>query len=73
MHGDPAGAATKLAAPKFANCVLVTPFNKTVFQFAIHRAQTFATSKGEPLFWMQAVDKPPSWFADTYGQDELQQ
>ena len=50
MHDDPSGAATKLAAPKFRNCILVTPFNKAVFQFAIHRAQTFAASRGEPLF-----------------------
>ena len=72
MHDDPSGAATKLAAPKFRNCILVTPFNKAVFQFAIHRAQTFAASRVEPLFWMQAADKPPAWYAGTYGDEELQ-
>ena len=72
MRADPQGSAEKLADPKFKSCVLITPFNKAVFQYSIHRAQTFALSAGEPLFWMQAVDKPPSWFAGVYGVDELQ-
>ena len=72
IQGDPMAAAEMLAAPRFQGCILVTPFNKAVFQFAIHRAQTFAASTQQPLFWMQAVDKPPAHFAGLYGQAELQ-
>ena len=72
IEKDPKGAAAKMAEPRFRNCVLITPFNKAVFQFSIHRAQTFALSMGEPLFWMQAVDKPPAWFASTLGKEDLE-
>ena len=49
---DAEGAAEKLARPEFKNCVLITPFNKAVFQFAIHRAQNFAAASGRQLSWM---------------------
>ena len=65
-------AAQTLAQERFKRCVLITPFNKAVFQFSIHRAQTFAAAAGEQLLWMQAVDKPPSWFAGTLGTEELE-
>ena len=65
-------AAQRLAEERFKRCVLITPFNKAVFQFSIHRAQTFAAAAGEQLFWMQAVDRPPAWFAGTLGTEELE-
>ena len=71
MQEDPEGAAVRMADPRFKDCVLITPFNKAVFQFSIHRAQTWARSMGQPLFWMQAIDKPPSGFADDYRPEEL--
>ena len=55
-----------MADKRFKKCVLTTPYNKAVFQFAVRRAQTFAASVGQAMFWMQAVDKPPSWFAGTF-------
>ena len=70
---DADGAAHKLAEPKFKNCVLITPFNKAVFQFAIHRAQSFAAANGQQLFWMQAIDSPPAWFAGSMNQTELEE
>ena len=63
IANSPDRAAQTLASAEFKRCVLITPFNKAVFQFSIHRAQTFAAAAGEQLFWMQAVDKPPTWFA----------
>jgi len=73
LEADPDGAGQKLAAPAFANCVLVTPFNKAVFQFAIHRAQNFAAATGQQLFWMQAIDNPPAWFAGSMSKSELEE
>ena len=58
-------AAETLTDARFKYCMLITPFNKAVFQFAIHRAQSFATATQQQLFWMQAIDNPPSWFAGT--------
>ena len=72
MEAEPNFAAAKLAEEKFKKCVLITPFNKAVFQFSIHRAQTFAAAMGQQLFWMQAVDKPPAWFAGTHGIEEVE-
>ena len=72
VEADPAGAAQKLAQPEFKNCVLITPFNKAVFQFAIHRAQSFADANGHQLFWMQAIDSPPAWFAGEMSKSELE-
>ena len=66
-------AGEKLADPRFKRCMLVTPFNKAVFQFATHRAETFAAEEGQQLFYMQAIDTPPANFADTYETDELEQ
>ena len=60
MEGNRMAAAEMLAAPRFQGCILVTPFGKAFFQFAIHRAHTFAASMQQPLFWMQAVGKPPA-------------
>ena len=68
----PECAAQMLASEKFKRCMLITPFNKAVFQFSIHRAQTFAAAAKQQLFWMQAVDKPPAWFAGTLGTEELE-
>ena len=65
-------AAETLADARFKYCMLMTPFNKAVFQFVIHRAQSFATATQQQLFWMQAIDNPPSWFAGTMSQEELQ-
>ena len=70
---DCLGAARKLADPRFSNCVLVTPFNKAVFQFAIHRAQNYAAAKQQQLFWMQAIDNPPNWFTDSMSKSELEE
>ena len=69
-HGDE--AAHKLAEARFKSCVLITPFNKAVFQFAIHRAQNFAAASGKQLFWMQALDNPPAWFAGDFSKKELE-
>ena len=71
MEAEPEKAAAKIAEARFQRCILITSFNKAVFQFSIHRAQTFAASIGASLFWMQAVDKPPAWFASTFGDDEI--
>ena len=70
---DPMTAAQKLADPAFKKCVLITPFNKAVFQFAVHRAQRFAAQSGHQLFWMQAVDSPSASFAESMSKGELQQ
>ena len=72
LKGDPKKAAEKMADQRFKDCMLITPFNKAVFQFSIHRAQTFAQFTGEPLFWIQAVDKPPAWFAGHLTKDDLE-
>ena len=69
---DAEGAAGKLADPHIKNCVLITPFHKAVFQFAIHRAQNFAIDNGHQLFWMQAIDNPPAWFSDSMSKAELE-
>ena len=53
--------------------MLITPFNQAVFQFASHRAQTFAAQHGYQLFWMQAVDHPPAWYGDTMTKKELEE
>ena len=72
VEADPLSAAEKLADDRFKKCVLITPFNKAVLQRSIHRARTSASAKREQLFWMQAVDKPPAWFAGTRGVEEIE-
>ena len=72
MGGASTQAAEILADAKFKTCMLITTYNQAVFQFAIHRAQNFAAATEQQLFWMQAIDNPPSWFAGTMTQKELQ-
>ena len=53
--------------------MLITPFNKAVFQFSVHRAQNFAAANGQQLFWMQSIDNPPAWFAGYLSKSELEE
>ena len=68
MDTDADAAAQRIAGPQFKTCVLITPFNKAVFQFSVHRALSFATSSGFQVFWMQAVDHPPAWYPGSMTQ-----
>jgi len=57
---------------KFQSCILITPFNRSVFHFALQRALNLAASMRMPLFWMQAVDTPPSWYSNGLSKEDLE-
>lgn len=61
----------KLDSVKFRTCILITPFNRSVFHFSIHRTLNMAASLRVPLFWMQAVDTPPPWFSSGFSKEDL--
>ena len=54
---------------KFKTCILITPFNRSVFHFGLQRALNLAASMSAPLFWMQAIDTPPSWYSNGFSKD----
>ncbi len=58
-------------AADFADSVYITPFNKAVFVYATKRARKFAEAARRQLFWVQATDTPPAWFASGYSKTEL--
>lgn len=64
-------AAKSLTDPKFADAVLITQYNVTVFHFAQQRALNFALNRSAQSFWIQAVDAPPNWYANGYTKAEL--
>ena len=66
-------AAAKINEARFANSILITPFNKAVFYYATKRAQIFAEAQKQQLFWVQATDTPPAWFASGYSKNELEE
>ena len=65
-------AAVKVNTDLFSDSIYITPFNKAVFYYATKRAQKFAHAKQHQLFWIQATDTPPSWFASGFSKSELQ-
>ena len=58
-------------SPRFADAVLITPYNVAVYHFGQQRALNFAMQTGAASFWIQATDAPPSWFASGFSEAEL--
>ena len=54
-----AQAASRLTDPVFADAVLITQYNVTVYHSAQKRALNFARSRNAQSFWIQAIDAPP--------------
>ena len=71
IEASPSDAADKINAPDFADSVYITPFNKAVFFYGTRRARKFAEENKHQLFWVQATDTPPAWFASGYSKAEL--
>ena len=71
LEEDSEDAANKLNAPEFSDSVYITPFNKAVFFYAARRARKLAEATKQQLFWVQATDTPPAWFAGGYSKAEL--
>ena len=57
---------------KFQSCILITPFNRSVFHFALQRAVNLAAAMRMPLLWMQAVDTPPNWYSNGFSKEDLE-
>ena len=73
LDEHPEIAKHRLQDPAFAEAVLITPFNDSVFYFAQQRAINFATATGAQSFWIQASDCPPAWFCSGYSTEDLLQ
>ena len=73
LEEHPQIARQRLRDPAFAEAVLITPFNESVFYFAQQRAINFAKTSGAPSFWIQAADCPPAWFRSGYSTEDLLQ
>ena len=68
----PDQAEILLKSDRFADAILITPWNDAVFAFANMSARIFAYGTRQQLYWAQASDWPPNHFASDYTQSQLE-
>ena len=60
-----------LKSERFAECVLITKFNKPVTSYALQRSRLFAQIKKQQLLWIEAEDSLPRAHFSEHGNAEL--